>query len=175
MNPKVTRSSLDTLIVNTLKNITGKEWDPLPVPFFIFGSLYIYFFQFCPVGFFQWTSKNEPYDFSSVRGKSFVAALCWIALPELVVYATVYEKGHILPPEIGEIVCWVNRFWIWDKSDCALFFFFLIWGKWAYCWNIFKKKRNLNWITSKNIPTIAQPKSNSVECIKLLGSFVLQL
>ena len=46
MNPKVTMSSLEMLIVITFRNITGKEPDPLPRHVFISGTvIYIYMYM----------------------------------------------------------------------------------------------------------------------------------
>lgn len=64
MNPKVTRSSLEMLLVNTFRNITKEESDPLPGHIFISYMatalmLNIHrervsniFFPFCEVRFF---------------------------------------------------------------------------------------------------------------------------
>lgn len=87
VNPKVTGSSLEMLIVNTFRNIMEKGLD-MPGPISIFYTvaaliLNIYTESFKPflsllwsgIFFFQRTGKTEPYGFSSIREKSFVAAL----------------------------------------------------------------------------------------------------
>ena len=107
MNPKATRSSLEMLIDNMFKDITEQESDPLPgymsVSYTVTALILNIrvsnlFFPFCEVGFFfflRWTGKREPYNFSSVREKSSVAALCRIVLPNLAC-ATVHESRYIL-------------------------------------------------------------------------------
>lgn len=48
-------------------------------------------------------------------------------------------------------------------------------GEQAYCWNILKRKESSTKSHKKNPPATAHLKSSGVECIKLLGSFVLRL
>ena len=111
MNPQLIRSSLEMLIVNTFRNIMRKESDPLTGHVFIPCTVtYIHIIPFCPVGlFFNELAKKNHMIFSSVRRKCFVTALCWIVLSELV-YGTVRERGHILSPQIEEIMCQGDRF-----------------------------------------------------------------
>ena len=93
VNPKVTGSSLEMLIVNTFRNIMEKESD-MPGHISVFCTVTPLILHIYPESFKPFLSlllsgiffcKREPYDFSSIRGKSFVSALCWVALPEPVV------------------------------------------------------------------------------------------
>jgi len=78
MNPQLIRSSLEMLIVNTFRNIMGKESDPLTGHVFIScTATYIHIIPFCPMGlFFNELAKKNRMIFSSVRRKCFVTALC---------------------------------------------------------------------------------------------------